>query len=350
MRAAALVKHGGPDAIEIVELPERDPGPGEVRLTVHASALNHLDVWVRRGWPGLNLKMPHVLGADVAGAVESVGPGVKCWSVGDPALVTPGFGCGGCAACLGGDESLCDDYKIYGEGVPGGMSERFVVPASHLLPMPRRLSFAEAAALPLTLMTAWRMLMVRGHLRPGETVLIQAAGSGVGSVGLQIASAAGARVIAGASSEEKRLHAERLGAHAAIDTSIPGWRKEVKRVLDGGGVDLVFEHVGGAVFEESLTTLRRGGRLVTCGATAGAAAAVDLRHLFFKQLSLIGSTMGSRADLAPALALVRRGKISPVVYKVLALDEVREAQRLLEEREAIGKVVLDVSGTAQEKP
>jgi len=347
MRAAALTGHGGPEVVEIVDVPDRDPGPGEVRVTIEAAALNHLDVWVRRGWPGLALELPHVLGSDLAGRVETPGPGVTGWAIGDAVLLTPGFGCGGCSACLSGEESLCASYHIYGEGVPGGMRERFVVPASHLLQMPAPLSFAEAAALPLTLMTAWRMLMVRGRLQPGETVLVQAAGSGVGTAAVQIAVAAGARVIAAASSEAKRAHAEAIGAEAAIDASQPGWRREVKRIAGGRGIDLVFEHVGGAIFEESLATLRRGGRLVTCGATAGAAAQVDLRHLFFKQLSIIGSTMGSRADLAPALALVERGKIRPVVYKVLPLAEVREAQRLLEQREVIGKVVLDVAGRAE---
>lgn len=350
MRAAAITGHGGTDTLTVLELPEVPPGPDQVQLRVHAAALNHLDLWVRRGLPGLALRMPHVIASDVAATVERVGAGVTGFEAGAPVLVAPGFGCGGCAACLGGDESLCRDYHIYGESVPGLMAERVVVPASHLLPMPRSLSFAEAAALPLTLMTAWRMVMNRGALRPADSVLVMAAASGVGTAAIQIARSAGARVLAAASSEPKRKLALALGAEATIDSSTADWRKQVKALTGGRGVDLVVEHVGGATFEQALACLAPGGRLVTCGATTGAEARINLRHVFFKQLAIVGSTMGTRADLARGLALVAQGRITPVVHGVFPLQEIRAAQELLENRQALGKVVIDVSGHAAERP
>ncbi|MBN2358716.1 MAG: zinc-binding dehydrogenase [Deltaproteobacteria bacterium] len=344
MRAMAYTGHGGPEVIEPIELPEPEVGPHDVSVAVKAAALNHLDLWVRRGWPGLELALPHVPGSDIAGVVERVGAAVAGWRPGDAVIVAPGAGCGACALCLDGDESLCPRYRIYGEQVPGGMRQRFAVPAGHLLPAPSGLSFAEAAALPLALVTAWRMVVVRGRLRPAETVLVQAAGSGVSTAAIQIGRSLGARVIAAGSTAAKREHALRLGAQAAVDSSQPAWRQQVKQLTGGRGVDLAVDHVGGERFEHSLACLRPGGRLVTCGATAGARVALELRHVFFKQLSIVGSTMGSRADLARALALVEAGQIKPVVDSLLPFAELRAGHRRLEERAAIGKVVLDVDG------
>ncbi|MFH1811538.1 MAG: zinc-binding dehydrogenase [Pseudomonadota bacterium] len=350
MKAAAITSHGGLDRLTIVDLPEPVPGPGQVRLRVHAAALNHLDLWVRRGLPGLTLPMPHVIASDVAAVVESWGEGVNSFKTGQAVVVSPGFGCGGCAACLGGDESLCRSYHIYGESVPGLMAAQVVVPALHVLPMPGGLTFGEAAALPLTFMTAWRMVMNRGGLRPADTVLVLAAASGVGTAALQIARVAGARVIAGASSEPKRALARSLGADEVVDTSTTDWRKQVKAVTGRRGVDLVVEHVGGRTFEAAMACLAPGGRLVTCGATTGAEAQLNLRHVFFKQLSVVGSTMGTRADLTRALDLVGQGRLRPVVHGVFPLAQIQQAQQVLEDRQALGKVVLDVSGQASERP
>ena len=344
MRAMAYTGHGGPEVIQPIELAEPEVGPHEVCVAVKAVALNHLDIWVRRGWPGLELALPHVPGSDIAGVVERVGSAVARWQPGDAVVVAPGVGCGACAACLDGDESLCPDYHIYGESVPGGLRQRLVVPAGHLLPAPAGLTFAEAAAIPLTFVTAWRMLVVRGRLRPGETVLVQSAGSGVGTAAIQIARCLGGRVIAAASSEAKRAHGQRLGALAAVDTSQSDWRKQVKVVTGGRGVDLVIDHVGGALFEQGLASLRPGGRLVTCGATSEPKVQIDLRHLFLKQLAVVGSTMGSRADLARVLTLVAAGQLRPVVDRVLPFEQLAAGHRCLEERAAIGKVVIDVAG------
>lgn len=342
MRAMAYSGHGGPEVIQPIELPEPVLGPRDVCVAVKAVALNHLDIWVRRGWPGLELEMPHVPGSDIAGVVAQVGAAVERWRPGDAVIVAPGTGCGACASCLDGDESLCPDYHIYGESVPGGLRQRFAVPADHVLPAPAGLTFAEAAAIPLTFVTAWRMVVVRGRLRPGETVLVQAAGSGVGTAAIQIARSLGGRVFAAASSAAKRDHGLKLGALAAIDTSQPDWRKQLKQLTAGRGVDLVIDHVGGALFEQGVASLRPGGRLVVCGATTEPGVRLDLRHLFHKQLAVIGSSMGSRADLTRVLALVASGQLRPVVDCVQPFEQLAAGQRRLEERAAIGKVVIDV--------
>lgn len=344
MRALAIQQHGGPERVELIDLPSVAPGPGQVRVSVRAAALNHLDIWVRLGWPGLKLDFPHVLGSDAAGVVDMLGAEVRGLELGDAVLIVPGFGCGHCARCLAGDESLCSDYKLYGENFTGLMAEQRVVPAHHLLPIPAGLSYAEAAATPLTFLTAWHMLVSRAKIAAGEQVLVQAAGSGVGAAAIQVAKLCGARVIATASTQDKRDLALELGADAVVDARQKDWHKEVRRLSGGQGVDVVNEHVGGAVFESSLACLRPGGRLVTCGATIGPKVQIDLRHVFFKQLSIIGSTMGTRSELIKILDLVASGDLHPVIYDVLPLDQGRAAQALLEDRQAIGKVVLDLGG------
>ena len=244
MKAIAIRAHGGPEAVNLVELPDPTPGPGQVVVAVKAAAQNHLDIWVRIGWPGLKLAFPHVLGSDVAGVIEAIGPGVEGMKVGDAVVVNPSLGCGRCERCLSGNENLCRRFAILGEHVSGGMAEKLAVPARNILPKPANLSFVEAAAIPLTFMTAWHALVVRAQLRLGETVLVHAAGSGVGVAAVQIAKLHGARVIATAGSDEKLRRAKDLGADEVVNYETQDFVQEVKRLTDKRGVEVVFEHVG----------------------------------------------------------------------------------------------------------
>jgi NADPH:quinone reductase-like Zn-dependent oxidoreductase len=307
---------------------------------VRAAALNHLDLWVRKGWPGLKVTFPHVFGSDVAGVVESTGPGVAGWAAGDAVVVNPSLGCTRCERCLAGQENLCRHFAILGEHLPGGQAQRLAVPARNLFTKPANLSFEEAAAVPLTFMTAWHAVAVRAALRPGETILVHAAGSGVGVAAIQIARLLGARVIATAGSDAKLERARALGADEVINYQTQDFLAEVKRLTGRQGVDVVFEHVGKATWEKSLLSAGVGGRIVTVGATTGHDPLTDLRHVFFRQLSILGSTMGTAADLLRVLAFVGQGKLRPVVARVLPLAEVVQAQGLLADRALFGKVVL----------
>jgi NADPH:quinone reductase-like Zn-dependent oxidoreductase len=340
MRAIVFRKHGDVGVLEAADLPEPRVGARDVLVRVKAVALNHLDLWVREGLPGLTLPLPHVLGSDVAGVVERCGAEIADLATGTEVLVNPGLSCGHCARCLAGDDNLCRDYKILGEHVHGGYAELLAIPRQNVLPKPKRLSFEQAACLPLTFLTAWTMLVRRAGLQAGETVLVQAAGSGVGSAAVQIAKLLGARVIATASTDEKLKKAAQLGADEVINYAQADFLAEVKRITHRRLVDVVFEHVGGETFEKSVACLPYGGRLVTCGATAGHDVKLDLRVLFFKRLSLLGSTMGSKADLFRVLDLVDAGRLQPVLDRVLPLAQAAEAHRILESRDHFGNVVL----------
>ena len=340
MKAIAIREHGGPEVVKVEDLPDPRPGPGQVLVAVKAAALNHLDLWVRKGWPGLKLAFPHVLGSDVAGVVEAVGPGVEGSRPGDAVVLNPSLGCGRCERCLSGRENLCRSFAILGEHVSGGMAERLAVPARNVLPKPARLSFEEAAAVPLTFMTAWHALVERARVRPGETVLVHAAGSGVGVAAVQIAKLLGARVIATAGSAAKLEKARALGADEAVDYEAQDFLAEAKRLTDRDGVDVVFEHVGKKTWERSLLAAGIGGRIVTVGATTGHDPATDLRHVFFRQLSILGSTMGTAGDLLQVLRFVGEGRLRPVVDRTLPLAEARAAQALLADRAQFGKIVL----------
>jgi NADPH:quinone reductase-like Zn-dependent oxidoreductase len=344
--AMVLRTHGGPEVIqrETIELPE--PGPREVRVRVRAVALNHLDVWTRRGLPHVKHEYPHRLGADVAGTIDALGPGARLSSglkAGDKVLVNPGISCGVCAFCLAGKDNLCRSYRILGESTQGGYSEALNVPDANLLPFPEPLSFTDAAAIPLVFLTAWQMLVDKGNVRPGETVLVQAAGSGVSSAAIQIAKLLGARVIATTSTDAKAARARELGADEVIDYTSQDLVAECKRLTSKRGVDCVVEHVGGDVFVKSVLACGWGGRVVTCGATAGFTPQVDLRQIFFRQVQVLGSTMGSKSSLFTVLEHVRAGKLRPVVDRVMPLWDAAEAHRVLESRAAFGKVVLAVS-------
>lgn len=337
-----LRQHGGPEVLarEAIELAE--PGPREVRIRVRAVALNHLDLWVRRGLPNLRLELPHRLGADIAGEVDALGPGARGATVGQKVLVSPGVSCGVCARCLSGQDNLCKGYRILGESTQGGYARHTNVPDANLLPYPEGLDFAEAAALPLVYLTAWQMVVLKAQVKTGQTVLVQAAGSGVSSAAIQIAKLLGARVLTTASSDEKARRAQELGADCVIDTRQVDFVAECKRLTGKRGVDAVIEHVGGDVFVKSVLATAWGGRVVTCGATAGFTPTLDLRQVFFRNVEILGSTMGSKGTLFSVLELVAAGKLRPVVHGVMPLWEAAEAHRVLEDRRAFGKVVLSV--------
>lgn len=341
MKAIAFSRHGGPEVLEAIELPTPEPRAREVRVKVKAVALNHLDVWVREGWPGLRLDLPHVLGSDVAGVVDAVGAEVDDLKAGTEVLINPGLSCGACEKCLRGDDTLCRRYAILGEDVRGGYAEYVCVPRQNILPKPAPLSFELSACLPLTFLTAWHMLMTRAQLRPGETVLIHAAGSGVGSAAVQIAHLAGARVIATASTRAKLDKAAELGAEHLINYAESDFLEEVKRITRRRLVDVVFEHVGASTWDKSVQCLPRGGRLVTCGATTGHDVKLDLRVLFYKSISLLGSTMGSKGELFRILELVEAGKLKPVLDRVMPLSAAAEGHQLLRDRKVFGNVVLN---------
>lgn len=340
MKAIGFHRHGGREVLELLDLPEPAVGARAVLVRVKAVALNHLDVWVRKGWPGLKLKLPHVLGADIAGVVERVGAEVEDLAPGTPVVVNPGVSCGTCERCLLGEDNLCRRYAIIGEHLPGGYAELVAVPRQNLLPKPTALSFEEAACLPLTFLTAWTMLVRRAELRAGETVLIHAAGSGVGSAAVQIAKLLGATVIATASTPQKLQKARELGADHLINYAESDFLEEVKRITHKRLVDVVFEHVGASTFDKSVGCLPYGGRLVTCGATTGHEVKLDLRVLFYKRISLLGSTMGTKGDLFRILQLVEEGRLRPVLDRVLPLEQAADAHALLEQRAQFGNVVL----------
>jgi len=341
MRAVLVERHGGPEAVRIAERDVPEPGPGEVRVRVKAAAINHLDLWVRAGVPGVVYPLPIVPGTDGAGVVDAVGPGVTGVEPGFETMLAPGVSCGACEACARGDDHLCRRYGILGEHRDGTCADHIVVPAANVLPKPAALSFTEAAAIPLVFLTAWHMLVHRARLRPGETVLIHAAGSGVSTAGIQIARRLGAHILVTAGSDAKLARAKELGAEAGINYRTQDFAAEVRMLTGKRGVDVIFDHVGKDTWDGNVKSLARGGRLVFCGNTSGRTAETSLPHVFFKSLSLLGSTMGSRGELYDITRLFDRGDLRPVIHRVLPLAEVGEAYRILEAREAFGKVVLE---------
>ncbi|NVB84518.1 MAG: zinc-binding dehydrogenase [Kofleriaceae bacterium] len=340
MTAMVLTEHGGPEVLHLADVPLPEPGPGEVRVRIRAVALNHLDIWTRKGGPAFKVEFPHRLGSDIAGEVDAVGPGATA-KVGTKVVVQPGLSCMRCAQCLGGHDNLCRYYKILGENTQGGYGQFIVVPEVNIAPYPERLDMAHAAASILPFLTAWQMVVHKARVQPGDTVLVHGAGSGIGVAAIQIAKLHGARVIATASSDAKLARAKDLGADVGIDYVKQDFVAECKTLTGKRGVDAVIEHVGGDVFAASIRAVRSGGRIVTCGATAGFHPAIDLRHIFFRQVEVLGSTMGSKADLLAVLGHIAAGRLSPVVHEVLPLARAADAHRLLEERKAFGKVVLE---------
>jgi NADPH:quinone reductase-like Zn-dependent oxidoreductase len=341
MRAVRFHQHGGPEVLTYEEAPDPVPGPGQVLVRVRACAMNHLDIHVRRGIPGMTLSLPHTLGSDVAGEIAAVGPGVTDCKAGDAVVVNPGVGCGRCEACLSGEDNLCRRYSILGEHIPGGYAEFVAVPEANILPKPARLSFAEAAAVPLVFLTAWDMLVVGARVRPSETVLVWGAGSGVGSAAIQIAKEFDARVIAVAGADWKLERARALGADETINHATQPVGDEVRRLTGRRGADIVFEHVGQATWETSLRALARGGRLVTCGATSGFAAQTDLRYVFARRVLIRGTFMGGKGTMHEIMRLVEAGRLRPVVHDTRPLEDVRRAHEAMERSEQFGKLVLE---------
>ena len=340
MRAAYFHEHGGPDVIETGELPEPSAGPGEAVVRVEAVALNHLDLWVRRGLPGLDVELPHVGGSDVAGFVESVGPGVEGWESGDRVVVNPALWCGRCEWCARGEHSLCESFRILGEHVAGGAAEKVAVPARNLFPLPDDYPYEEAAAVPLVYQTAWRALMGRAGLRAGETVLITGASGGVSTAAVQIARLAGARVLAVTSGPQNAERVRDLGADMVIDRLEEDFSRAAWQATDRRGVDVVLDGVGESMWEGCVRALARDGRLVTYGATTGPEGTLDIRRMFWKQVRVMGSTMASRGEFERVMGLVFDGRLQPVVDVAWPLDRIGDAHRRLETGEQFGKVVL----------
>ena len=343
MRAVVIREHGGPEVLAFEERKEPTPGPRQVRVRVRAVGLNHLDLWVRNGVPGHTFPLPIVPGCDVAGVVDALGPGAVGVAVGDEVVVAPGVSCGRCLACRSGRDSLCRTYGILGESQDGGCQEFLVVSDNAIFPKPPGLDWAHAAAVPLTFLTAWHMLKARAGVQPGERVLVHAAGSGVSTAAIQIATLLGARVVATAGTDEKCAQGIALGAEEAFNYRATDFTREVRRWSGGAGVDVVVDHVGTDTFERSLRCLVKGGRYVTCGATSGFELKTDFRLVFFKSLSILGSTMGGGHELETVLSLVASGRLRPIVDRVFRLEQVAEAHRRLAAREVFGKVVLTVS-------
>jgi NADPH:quinone reductase-like Zn-dependent oxidoreductase len=340
MRAVRVHEHGGPEVLRLEDLPVPEPGPGQVRVRVRAAAMNHLDLWVRKGIPGVRFPLPLTLGSDGAGVVDAVGPGVRSARPGDEVVLNPGVSCGVCPACLRGRDNLCRDYGLLGEHRDGTDAEFVVVPEANLVRKPANLSFEEAAAFPLVFLTAWNMLVTNARLRPGEEVLVWGAGSGVGSAAIQIAKAHHARVIAVAGDDWKLERAKQLGADETVNHRTQNVLEEVRRLTGRRGVDVVFEHVGRATWEVSVKALARGGRLVTCGATSGAVVETDVRYVFGKAISVHGTWVGSKGELWDLLPLVEAGVLKPVLDRTFPLSEVQEAHSYLEAGRHFGKVVL----------
>lgn len=340
MKAVIFDHHGDPDVLKLADVPDPQINTDEVLIEVRACALNHLDVWARNGLPGIKIPLPHILGNDIAGVVREVGELVSWVNVGDEVMLHPGVSCGHCPECLAGHDNMCDDYDIIGYRRDGGYAQLVAAPAVNVIPKPKNLSWPEAAALPLVTLTAWHMLVARADLQAGENVLVHAAGSGVGSVGIQIAKLRGAHVITTASSDEKLARARELGADETINYTRDDWPKEVKKLTNGRGVDVVFEHTGAATWPGSIISLKKGGRLVTCGATSGFDAPTDLRHVFYRHLTILGSMMGSKADLLAAMKFIESGEIRAVVDRTFPLAEARLAHERMEDRAQFGKLVL----------
>jgi NADPH:quinone reductase-like Zn-dependent oxidoreductase len=346
MRAAFFRAHGEPAVMEVGEVEAPEPGPGEVQVRVQAAALNHIDLWMRRGLPAMKIALPHISGGDAVGTVASWGPGVVGLRVGDPVLVNPGLSCGRCRLCWGGQDNLCADFRMLGEHTDGAMAERVVVPAANLVPIPPACLAAgpEAmlalAALPISFITAWHMLVDKAVVRPGETVLVLGAGSGVGVAATQIAKLFGARVIAAASGARKLEGARALGADETVDYVNEELVAAVKRLTDRRGADIVVEHTGAATFPKSVVSCARGGRIVTCGATSGHEATLNLRHVFWRHLSILGSTLAPKACLFTILDRVASGQLRPVVDRFVPLASIAAAHAALESRDVFGKIVL----------
>jgi NADPH:quinone reductase-like Zn-dependent oxidoreductase len=340
MKALYFTQHGEVNVIRYGDVPDAAPGRGEVLVRVRACAINHLDIWVRRGWPGLKLEMPHWCGADVAGEVAALGRDVSRWHVGDRVVLDPGITAVEDEFTRRGEVSVSPGYEILGEHRRGGAAELVAAPEKNLHRIPEGRDFVESAAPLLVSLAAWRMLIHRAKIRAGESVLVVGAGGGVNSMAIQIAKLAGAVVYVVCGNEEKGRRALDLGADHVLDRSRLDWAKELHRMTGKRGVDVVVDNVGRATIAKSMQAVARGGRIVIIGNTSGPLAEVDVRYIFGKQISLIGSTMGSHQDFHEVLAVLHAGKLKPVIDRVMPLSQGIEAYRIMERGEQFGKIVL----------
>jgi NADPH:quinone reductase-like Zn-dependent oxidoreductase len=340
MKAIRFHAHGGPEVLRLEEVADPAIGPGEALVRVRACALNHLDLWQRRGLRRVAIPLPHISGSDVAGTVVETTSGDI--PSGSRVMLQPGISCGRCLACLSGMDNECPQYEVLGyRNHPGGYAELVKVPLQNLVPLPDSVSFVDAAAFPLTFVTAWHMLITRAQVQPGEDVLVLAAGSGVGQAAVQVARLRGARVIATAGTDAKLERARALGAAEVINHRTHDIAEEIKRITSRRGVDVVVEHVGAATWAKSMRSLARNGRIVTCGATTGGDAGIDLLALFSKRLTILGSYMGTKAELLRAAAHLVAGRLKPVIDCTFPLADAAAAQQRLEESGQFGKIVLE---------
>ncbi|MEX1275231.1 MAG: zinc-binding dehydrogenase [Bacteroidota bacterium] len=342
MKCVRIHRHGGLESLLLEEIDPPRIAPDEVLINVKATSINHLDLWVRQGIPGVKFPLPIIPGVDAAGVVAEKGEAVRHVAVGDRVVVAQGISCGHCRQCLNGKDNLCRDYKLIGEHRDGADAEYLAVPSRNVIRLSGKISFETAAASALVFLTAWQMIVEKAVVKPGDDVLVVGGSSGVGTAGIQIAKLFGARVIATTSTDQKAARLKELGADETINYRRQSVLEEVRRLTTKRGVDVVFDHVGKAVWDESIRSLAKGGALVTCGATSGYEAVTDLRYVFYKQIRILGSTMGRKGDLLTILDCLERGTLKPVIDCILPLSDVREAHRIVEAGEHVGKVVLTV--------
>jgi NADPH:quinone reductase-like Zn-dependent oxidoreductase len=340
MKAVRIHQPGSADSYVYEDAPDPRAGAGEVLVRVKAVALNHLEAWAAKAPASVRYDAPRILGADVAGIVEQIGDGVRSTAVGAEVMLHPGVSCGTCEYCLGGDDNLCAQYRLLGQGRDGGMAEFVTVPAANVFAKPANLTFEEAASIPLCFTTALHMILTRAHLRYGETVLVNAAGSGVGVAAIQVAKLHGARVIASAGSDEKLVKARELGADDCINYTTHDLADEARALTGGRGVDMVVENVGAEIMEKSIKAMARNGRVVTCGATAGNNATFNVSRFFLSQQTIYGSFMGTKAEMLQYTSCLADGRLKPVVDKVFPLRDAAKAVARLVQREQFGKIVL----------
>jgi len=339
MKAVRIHQFGGPDVLVYEDVPDPKPRKDQVLVRIRACALNHLDIFVRQGLPGVNL--PHILGSDIAGEVVEVGEYVSDLKQGQRVLIAPMHFCNRCAKCVAGLQNQCRQFTVLGNAVDGGNCELIAVPAVNVIPIPNSLDFNEAASVPLVFVTAWHMLTGRAAIRPGVTVLVLGANSGVGIAAIQIARLFNARVIATAGDERKMARAYELGADFVINHYQQKISQEVRKITNFEGVDIVIEHVGPATWQESLRSLKAGGTLATCGATTGPKVDLDLRFLFSRQLSLLGSYMGTMSELNEVLGHVFAGRLKPVIDHTFPLRDIRAAHEYMEKSQMFGKILVN---------
>lgn len=340
MKAVVFEQHGGPEVLKYKDVPDPKPGRGDVLIEVKATSINHIDIFLRRGMPGVKIPLPKIVGSDAAGIVREVGSDVIGISAGQRVTINPGISCGRCEFCSAGYGSQCVSYAMVGENRDGSYAELLAVPAHIVLPIPDSFSFEEAAAAPLVFLTAWSMMVVKGNIRPGEDVLILGAGAGVGMAAIQIAKLVGCQVFATASSDEKLEKARKLGADVLINYKSEEFDKKIRELTSKRGVDVVVDYIGADTWVRSLRSARRGGRVLTCGATTGFDPQTDLRQIFFRQVQVIGSTMGSHREFLDVMKCVFRGQLKPVIDREFPLSDARKAHELIEGRSVFGKIVL----------